>query len=194
MRLRVVLAAGLLGVLLALCAALIARGDGREQGGPLGGGSDAGIVVDAFSAGSEITYGLQNLTNSGPDEIVIDGVDVLLGEPGLEVVDDVLAYGPSRLETFGYNTFDVQEGWPPTGDAAPLVGASIAPFDRIGLEVLVGVRVPSLGDGVGTLDGVRVAYTAGGRQYVRTFHLAMTLCAHERAHACDSAVPKPPKG
>ena len=185
MKRRVVIGCVCGALLVAVTAWLVAVAQRPQQGGPLGGGDEAGIVVDAFYADSAITYGLQNLTNSGPDEILIEDIEILLGDPGLKILGDVWAYGPSRVEREGFNLFDVREGWPPGDHAAPLVGSTIAPSDHIGLELLIGLRVPSVDEGIGTLEGVSVAYTAGGTEYVKTFHVAMTICPRGHAGKCD---------
>jgi len=185
----VVLVVGVLAVAVAGAAVLSQR---QRTGGPLAGGDEAMIVVDAFEAGSLVTYGLQNLTNSGHDEITVRDVKVLVGSPPVVLIDDdVMAYGPSRLVGSDSNLFDVRAGWPPGGDAVPAIGATIAPNDRIGLELLIGVRVPSVDEGIGTLEGVTVRYTAGGREFVRTFHLTMTICPRGHVAKCDSFLAAP---
>jgi hypothetical protein len=173
-------------VLLTAAAVAIQISQHPTNGGPLGGGDDAGIVVDAFEAGTPITFGLQHLTNEGASEISVDGIDVLFGDPAVETMGDVLAYGPERLNASETNLFDVRAGWPPGGNAFQAAGATIAPNDPIGLELLVGVTVPSVETGIGTLSGVTVRYHADGQDYVKTFHTGATICPKGHAERCDA--------
>ena len=157
------------------------------SGGPLDGSDGGGIVVDAFPAGSSFTYGLQNLTYSGDDEITVESVRLVPGDPSIpELGEAVMAYGPSRLDGRLYNLFDVRAGWPPGNDAVPAAGARIRAQDDIGLELLVGLRVPSVEQGIGTLSGVTVTYRADGHRYRKTFRTSVTICPAGHDEKCDS--------
>lgn len=150
----------------------------------------AGVVVDAFPAGSDVTFGLATLTSTGDDAITITAIEPLLGNPSLEVFDGIRVRGPDRISQ-GFNTFDVKPGWPPPLGSQAGPGATIAPDGGIGLAVMVPVRVPSEDQGIGELDGVRVSYLAGGYSYTEDVYIRLALCPTEQNAACIDYDPDP---
>ncbi len=173
-------------LIVALVAWLVLR---TTPGGPLQGSDNAGVVVDAFPAGSWVTFGLQDLTSHGGDRISIERVDVLQGDRPLEVADQIEAIGPERLAQRGYNLFDVAPGWPrPAGK--PVEGMTIDAGDTVGLELYIGVRVPDVEAGIGTLAGVKVTYRAAGVRYAKTFHTELTICPAGNSAKCDAYEPQ----
>ena len=175
-------------VAVALVAWLIVR---TVPGGPLEGSDDAGVVVDAFPAGSWVTFGLQDLTNPGDEDIIIEHVEVLFGDVPVDVAEQIDAIGAERVYQRGYNLFDVADGWPrPAGK--PVEGMTIDAGDSIGLELYIGVKVPDARVGIGTLAGVRVTYRAAGVRYGKTFRTELTICPLGSAAKCDAY--EPPRG
>jgi len=171
-------------VSLVVLLTLMASTQRLHRDGPLDeNDGGAGVVVDAFAAGSDVTYGLVTLTSSGDEEITITALEPLPGDPSLEVFDDLRVTGPERLSR-GFNSFDVEQGWPPPHGSRAGPGATIAPDGGIGLEALVPVRVPSAADGIGVLEGVRVSYTAGGYSYTEDVRVRLVLCPTEQNAAC----------
>ncbi|GEA86026.1 hypothetical protein CWIS_12655 [Cellulomonas sp. A375-1] len=172
-------------VAVALTAWLILR---TVPDGPLEGSDDAGVVVDAFPAGSWVTFGLQDLTNPGDEDIIIEHVEVLFGDVPVEVAEQIDAIGAERVDQRGYNLFDVADGWPrPAGK--PVEGMTIDAGDSIGLELYIGVKVPDARVGIGTLAGVRVKYRAAGVRYGKTFRTELTICPLGSAAKCDAYEP-----
>lgn len=155
--------------------------------GPLDGSDDFGVFVDAFPAGAMVTYGFVGLTNDGDAEITIEHVEPLPGEPGPEIVEQVYGAGPERLDYPRRPAmFDVEAGWP-WPDGEPIEGMTVRPGGGLGVELLIGVRVPSAEEGARSVAGVRVTYRAGGRHYVETYRSDLVLCPSGHAGLCAEA-------
>lgn len=154
------------------------------SGGPLGAG-DAGVVVDGFAAGTVVTYGLQTLGNTDQEHpIVLESVQVRVGDPGVELLGDPLLLGPERVQQMGAGSFDVLEGWPPAQApvAIPVAGAVIPAGQTSQYEVVVPLRVPA--QGVGVVEGFTVTYEASGRRYREVTDMVLVLCPTHDAATC----------
>lgn len=174
----------------ALVAALLWNARPRA-GGPLAVGS-GGVVVNAYPAGSTVTYGLQTLGNDSPSaEIELVSVTVRIGEQAVGLLGEPELLGPERVEVMDIGSFDVLPNWPPEGAPAtrPVAGAVIGPGERSTYEVVVPLRVPSIDERIGVIDGFVVEYTVDGRRYRELTDTVLVICPIEDHAACDAFDP-----
>jgi hypothetical protein len=149
-------------------------------------------VVNAFPAGSTVTYGLQTLSNDSPhDAMQITSVAVRQGEPALEILGEAALLGPERVEAMDAGAFDVLAGWPPVDgvEPQPAEGARVAAGAISEYEVVVPLRVPSQEQGIGIIEGFVIEYEAGGVRYREETSMTLVLCPIEESTACEEFDP-----
>jgi hypothetical protein len=176
---------GLVGLLLPLLFMVAGCSDSSEsviaieQGtiGPAlfndGGHGTAGVAV----AGETVTVAQLFLPNHGSSDVKLESIEVLQGEPGLEVVGLALA-GEDRTVPVSCTR---EPGFPPDserfGPSHPVEGYENGPAERrddLGPLVLIGVRVPDLPRSL--LTGVRITYEYEGRRYQEVFLSTAAFC------------------
>ncbi|MCL3859835.1 hypothetical protein [Actinotalea sp. K2] len=166
---------------LGAAALLLAR---PATDGPLDVAYEAGVVVQAFPAGSTVTYGLQILGNtSRTSTIELVSLTPVLGDPPAEVLGEAMLLGPERVEALGVGGFDVMAGWPPAG-VTPLevAGQLVPPQTNAHYEVVLPVSVPQ--DGMVIIEGFDVEYRVEGRPYRERSSTTLVLCPVESYQQC----------
>lgn len=160
-------------------------------GGPLEVAESSGVVVTAFPAGSTVTYGLQHISNNGTEPLTLTRVVPLIGEPTLEVVDEPQLLGPDRVDVLGAALFDALAGWPVRGvEHHQVDGAVVPPDGSTHFEVVVPVRVPTVEEGIGRVDGFVIDYESDGQRYRVRTSTALVLCPSENPQACEEFEPE----
>lgn len=177
-----VLAVAALAGAVAVVAVLTSR---PHSGGPIGSGS-AGVVVNAFPAGSTVTFGLQTLGNTSPDATIeLISITPRTGDPSVQVLESPMLLGLERVQAMDAGSFDVQAGWPVPGlDPVPVRGATIPPDSRSVFEVVVPLVVPDVEQGIGRIDGFVIDYEANGRRYRDVTDMVLVICPLEDYSAC----------
>lgn len=177
--------------LIGVVAVVVASTSRPHTDGPLASG-DAGAIVNAFEAGTVVTYGMQTLGNDSPDATIeLISVSVRMGDPAVELLGEPVLLGPERVSAMDAGVFDVLPGWPPVEDLAsqPVRGAAIAAGQRLMYEVIVPLRVPDVDQGIGVIDGFIVEYEVDGRRYRDETNMVLVICPIEDYSACEAFDP-----
>lgn len=175
--------AGLVGVL--VWRAIVPGADG-----PLFSDGGSGALVDNHPAGSTLTWGMQIILNTSPDDsLVLREVSPNFGDPPVTAVGDPMIAGRDRVDALGAGMFDVQPGWPPQAhpdlQLQPVAGASLPAGSSDTLEVMMPIEVPSVDAGIGYIDGFTVVYESGGRVYAEETDTVLVICPAENRVRCD---------
>lgn len=183
--------AALLVVLAGLVGVLVWRATVPGSDGPLFSDGGSGALVDNHPAGSTLTWGMQIILNTSPDDsLVLREVTPNLGDPPVTVVADPMIAGMDRVEALGAGMFDVQPGWPPQAYPdlvlRPVAGASLPAESRDTLEVMMPIEVPTVEAGIGYIDGFTVVYESGGRVYSEETDTVLVICPVENRVRCDA--------
>jgi hypothetical protein len=126
--------------------------------------------------GSVFSTGLVTLTNSSPDSLVLDAVELLGGRGGLELVGAGIQRAPSE------GVVGLEPGYPPAAitPIAPLPGAIVAPHER-NVSVVVGAK--AVRAGTDSFTWIRLAYHVASRRdhYEVDFPIGIDVCALRHA-------------
>ena len=143
-RVRLLVISGTAGIVAAVVAVGVLAL--QPQPGSVIGGGSAGVVVDAFPAGSTVTYGLQTIGNGDPERAIeLISIEPRIGTPSLDVRGPAMLAGPDRVDVLGAGMFDVLPGWPIAGlELSAVSGTTVAAGIETAYEVVVPVTVPTV--------------------------------------------------
>lgn len=166
----------MLSTLLALAAAGLTACGSSDSTGPLGNGGATGQICNAKYTGEPVTWGNQEVTNSGKMAAVIESVTLndaaamkLLAAYVVRVKNGTALYG----ERYGYPSATAVAGvsgifWSSFRRAE---GATVPPArGKDVVNVLLVLQAPGA---IGTASGFTIRYREGSKQYQVRTHFAV---------------------
>lgn len=168
-------------LLVAVAALLVAgvwlgvRSSGPTQGGPL---ENPEITASGLRQhpGDLIGYAVPMAWNDGKEPVTLKSARLINPTPGMQVVHTYVSPPNRKKQGIAYS-----ETWPSDefSDLRPVAGLSLAPrttpAGEKGAMFVFALQFP---DRVGDFqhEGVEVAYTADGRDYVMKIRTSMRVC------------------
>lgn len=145
---------------------------GPTVGGPLDQGYEPGELCTPVGPDHTVTVGIDVLVNSGPEDVVIEGVTLDTSDPNISMIDAVLV--PIR----GGDLVGIHPGFPPDpenlppgidwSEAVQATGGHIGPTSANEISNLVVGLALASGFESASATGIEVIYAVGDRTYKYT--------------------------
>jgi hypothetical protein len=179
-------------IALVLACSVVACG-GSAGGGPLGppkGGSGFSYrATFSLPVGEVHTFSHVEVVNRGDRPAVLDGVELVGGDGGIEIIGALAAVRPALP---GCNLAG-EKGFPPPydWDMEPLEGFVVPPassFEGRVVCVILGLR--STHEGIATTAGIAIRYHVGEHSYTYVDPYSLAYCTPEvRRRECVAPEP-----